>query len=79
MSLNPHFPSPAPTPDENNQARPADMDAEQAALRAEVEQHLLRLSQDLYEMEICAGDVSQGMEEAVPGYLYVPSSTSLDI
>jgi mediator of RNA polymerase II transcription subunit 10 len=67
--LNPHFPSPAPTPDQNAQIQQVDSDAEQAAIRAEVEQHLLRLSQDLYEMEICAGDVGQGMEGAVPGYM----------
>ncbi|KAI9639238.1 uncharacterized protein MKK02DRAFT_39533 [Dioszegia hungarica] len=48
---------------------PVDTEAEQAAIRQEVEQHLLRLSQDLYEMEICAGDVGQGMEGAVPAYM----------
>lgn len=40
-----------------------------SALRAEVEQQLLRLSQDLYEMEVCAGDVKRGREGAVPEYM----------
>jgi mediator of RNA polymerase II transcription subunit 10 len=73
QSLNPHFPSPAPTPTPDQLAAmpPVDTEAEQAAIRQEVEQHLLRLSQDLYEMEICAGDVGQGMEGAVPAYMCV--------
>lgn len=46
-----------------------DHEAEQAEVRAEAERLLLSLSQDLYEMEVCAGDVAAGMEGAVPGYL----------
>jgi mediator of RNA polymerase II transcription subunit 10 len=78
MSLDPHLPSPAPTPDH---AQPAatDGETEQAGLRAEVEQQLLRLSQDLYEMEICAGDVGQGMEGAVPAYMWVFCLSATDV
>lgn len=47
----------------------SDPEAEQADVRAEAERLLLSLSQDLYEMEVCAGDVAAGMEGAVPGYL----------
>lgn len=75
MSLvRPHLPSPAPTPDEM-QTSPAALEqpaeVNQTRLRADLEAQLLRLSQDLYEMEICAGEVGANMEEAVPNYLYL--------
>ncbi|OCF60871.1 hypothetical protein L486_00515 [Kwoniella mangroviensis CBS 10435] len=73
MSLGPRqLPSPAPTPRSSMVPHPSTTDAEpmdQASLRAELECQLLKLSQDLYELEICAGDVGQGMEDAVPNYL----------
>ncbi|WWD03272.1 hypothetical protein V865_001323 [Kwoniella europaea PYCC6329] len=73
MSLAPRqLPSPAPTPGSSMLPQPSTSDAEpidQASLRAELEVQLLKLSQDLYELEICAGDVGQGMEDAVPNYL----------
>jgi mediator of RNA polymerase II transcription subunit 10 len=37
----------------------------------QVEQVLLTLAQDLFEMEVCAGDVGKDRENAVPEYLYV--------
>ena len=71
--ISPHLPSPAPTPDELQHSPaaifPSQAEIEQARLRSEVETQLLRLSQDLYEMEICAGEVGVNMEEAVPNYL----------
>ncbi|WVR06823.1 hypothetical protein IAU60_003859 [Kwoniella sp. DSM 27419] len=73
MSLGPpHLPSPAPTltPGATGPVQPGytgPMD--QASLRTELEAQLLRLTQDLYELEICAGDVGEGMEDAVPNYL----------
>ncbi|WWC94500.1 hypothetical protein V866_001346 [Kwoniella sp. B9012] len=73
MSLAPRqLPSPAPTPGSSMLPQPSNSDAEQidqASLRAELEAQLLKLSQDLYELEICAGDVGQGMEDAVPNYM----------
>lgn len=78
MSLAPpDLPSPAPTPDGHPPplpmtpaAGPVDpSDAAQSRLRAEIETQLLRLSQDLYEMEVCAGEVGKDMEGAVPQYL----------
>jgi len=75
MSLNPpHLPSPAPTPDEMypSPAAPLQLpDPAQAEVRSKVEALLLQLSQDLYEMEICAGEVGVNMEHKVPEYLYV--------
>ncbi|WWC61923.1 uncharacterized protein I303_104509 [Kwoniella dejecticola CBS 10117] len=68
----PQLPSPAPTPGSGLEmaSQPiADQSADQTVLRAELEGQLLRLTQDLYELEICAGDVGQGMEDAVPNYL----------
>ncbi|ORY26144.1 hypothetical protein BCR39DRAFT_470655 [Naematelia encephala] len=68
----PHLPSPAATPDEHLATQAAvsvDSEQRQAQIRAEVEAQLLRLSQDLYEMEICAGEVGMGMEERVPRYM----------
>ncbi|TXT07192.1 hypothetical protein VHUM_03362 [Vanrija humicola] len=56
------LPSPAPSPYPGAPTDPA-------RLRAELETQLLRLSQDLYEMEVCAGEVSKDMENAVPDYL----------
>ena len=69
----PHLLSPAATPDDfqpspSNLSQPSELD--QARLRSDIEAQLLRLSQDLYEMEICAGEVGAGMEDAVPNYLY---------
>jgi mediator of RNA polymerase II transcription subunit 10 len=66
MSI-PHLPSPALTP---VQAPAISLEEQQAIIRKDVELKLLALSQDLWEMEICAGDVGQGMENAVPTYLY---------
>ena len=68
-----HLPSPAPTPDHSVVPPPAIPSGppDQADIRARVEDALLKLSQDLFEMEICAGDVSEGMESAVPRLLYV--------
>ncbi|EIW65904.1 hypothetical protein TREMEDRAFT_35695 [Tremella mesenterica DSM 1558] len=43
--------------------------SDQKELRSLVEDHLLKLSQDLFEMEICAGEVGEGMEGAVPRLL----------
>ncbi|KAK8864650.1 hypothetical protein IAR55_001900 [Kwoniella newhampshirensis] len=56
-----------PNPDDSHNHESSQND--QAALRAELESQLLRLAQDLYEVEICAGDVGTGMEDAVPNYL----------
>ena len=67
--LPPALPSPAPTPTSVPEHDHAPTD--QGALRAELETALLRISQDLFEMEICAGDVAPGMEDAVPRYLCV--------
>ena len=68
----PHLPSPAATPDDL-QPSPSllspSSELDQARLRSDIEAQLLRLSQDLYEMEICAGEVGNGMEDAVPNYL----------
>ncbi|WVF71205.1 hypothetical protein IAT40_006005 [Kwoniella sp. CBS 6097] len=71
MSLGPpHLPSPAATPGTTTLSRVTnDGPMDQATLRTELENQLLRLSQDLYELEICAGDVGSGMEDAVPNYL----------
>jgi mediator of RNA polymerase II transcription subunit 10 len=76
MSSNPHFPSPAPTPLPSNPLQPNQSTSNpssgsQSQVYREVESKLLSLSQDLWEMEICAGNVGQGMEDAVPNYLYV--------
>ncbi|OCF30680.1 hypothetical protein I316_07644 [Kwoniella heveanensis BCC8398] len=75
MSLGPppHLPSPVATPGTTTAPQPPINDGtipmDQAMLRTELESQLLRLSQDLYELEICAGDVGTGMEDAVPNYL----------
>ena len=36
------------------------------SIEAQVEQVLLTLAQDLFEMEVCAGDVGKDRENAVP-------------
>ncbi|OXC68224.1 hypothetical protein AYX13_03174 [Cryptococcus neoformans] len=69
-----HLPSPAPTPSaapSNPAAGPAMTGAppDQAAIRTAVENQLLQLSQDLYEMEISAGHVKENRETAVADYL----------
>ncbi|TYJ54451.1 hypothetical protein B9479_004867 [Cryptococcus floricola] len=78
MSLDPnHLPSPAPTPSEAlvlpgapTPAPPAAPAApDQEAIRTAVENQLLQLAQDLYEMEISAGYVRENREDAVLGYL----------
>ncbi|WWC89080.1 uncharacterized protein L201_003998 [Kwoniella dendrophila CBS 6074] len=73
MSLNQPqgLPSPAPTPGSGlGVPQTVTNDPpDQAGLRAELESQLSKLTQDLYELEICAGDVGQGMEDAVPNYL----------
>ncbi|KAL1411592.1 hypothetical protein Q8F55_002556 [Vanrija albida] len=70
MSLPSPAPSPYPGAQSNGTANAAgQQQTDPARLRAELEAQLLRLSQDLYEMEICAGEVSKDMEDAVPGYL----------
>lgn len=60
-----HLPSPAPSPFPLAPGQEADP----ARVRAELEKELQSLAQDLYEMEVCAGEVGTGMEDAVPGYL----------
>lgn len=69
-----HLPSPAPTPaaaPPNPTAGPAVAGAppDQVAIRTAVENQLLQLSQDLYEMEISAGHVKENRETAVADYL----------
>lgn len=69
-----HLPSPAPTPaaaPPNPAAGPAVAGAppDQVAIRTAVENQLLQLSQDLYEMEISAGHVKENRETAVADYL----------
>ncbi len=58
MSHGQHLPSPAPTPFPG--APPED-----PHIRATLEKELQRLAQDLYEMEVCAGEVVAGMEGQV--------------
>ncbi|KIR26407.1 hypothetical protein I309_04748 [Cryptococcus deuterogattii LA55] len=69
-----HLPSPAPTPaaaPPNAAAGPAMAGAppDQVAIRTAVENQLLQLSQDLYEMEISAGHVKENRGTAVADYL----------
>lgn len=77
----PPYMSPAPTPDTIISPAPAGPphaeSSTDAQLRADLERLLLKLSQDLYEMEVCAGDVVPGQEERVPAYLFVSCSLSL--
>jgi mediator of RNA polymerase II transcription subunit 10 len=67
MSHQTHLPSPAPSPFPG--AAGAGTAPDPDTVRTELEAQLLRLSQDLYEMEVCAGEVAPGMEDAVPNYL----------
>jgi len=48
---------------------PTAADDDDFRLRAEIERTLLKISQDLYELEVCAGDVSAGQEDRVPMYM----------
>lgn len=56
-------------PDPVNGSAGEGVDEAEAQIRSELERTLLKLSQDLYEMEICAGDVVAGQEDRVPKYL----------
>lgn len=49
------------------------MEEERTKIREEVESRLGQLSQDLYELEICAGAVVKGQEDRIPNYMYVSS------
>ncbi|WVN87670.1 uncharacterized protein L203_102856 [Cryptococcus depauperatus CBS 7841] len=71
MSIdNKHLPSPASTPSAAlGGSAPPTASSNPAAVRAIVESQLLRLAQDLYEMEISAGNVRENREGAVPNYL----------
>ena len=83
MSLNPpHLPSPAATPDTPialhppldpstipNGSEPAVVEISQYDLCKAIEKKILNLTQDLYELEICAGDVVPGQEERIPEFL----------
>jgi mediator of RNA polymerase II transcription subunit 10 len=64
ISLAGNHPFPHPDPTDHMSLPPT-----QAQLRATLEAQLLRLTQDLYEMEVCAGDVVQDREDAVADYL----------
>ncbi|ORX35650.1 hypothetical protein BD324DRAFT_66596 [Kockovaella imperatae] len=71
MSLNqPHLPSPAATPDgplpSNTTAQP---EQSQYDLCQSIETKLLNLTQDLYELEICAGEVVEGQQQRIPDFL----------
>jgi mediator of RNA polymerase II transcription subunit 10 len=75
MSVAQPYLTPAATPD-NMMASPAGPQAvqqpaagSQEQLRADIERMLLKVSQDLYELEVCAGDVAQGQEDRVPMYM----------
>jgi mediator of RNA polymerase II transcription subunit 10 len=59
MTDSPLAPQPAGAPGEDVQSR----------LRADIERTLLKISQDLYELEVCAGDVTAGQEDRVPLYM----------
>lgn len=82
MSVVPPYLSPAATPGNDTTASPAAQltanhphaeSSGQAEVRVDLERTLLKLSQDLYEMEVCAGDVVAGQEDRVPAYLSVAS------
>jgi len=45
--------------------------------REEIEKRLLRLTQDLYELEICAGAVMKDQEDRIPQFLFVLLEESL--
>jgi mediator of RNA polymerase II transcription subunit 10 len=69
MSLAPpQLPSPAATPDQSSSQHPSP-NATEEEIRDQVEKRLLLLSQDLYELEICAGEVVAGQEDRVPNFL----------
>jgi hypothetical protein len=82
MSVSHPYLSPAATPD-NPMASPAGGGGGAAVhnqpqamvagspeqLRADIERMLLKISQDLYELEVCAGDVALGQEDRVPMYM----------
>jgi len=66
--------SPAATPNSMMQSplaaqAPTATEDDDFRLRAEIERTLLKISQDLYELEVCAGDVSAGQEDRVPLYM----------
>ena len=77
MSLAPpHLPSPVATPDTMPPpANPPLAVGTQADIRYQVERRLLSLTQDLYELEICAGDVVPGQEDRIPAFMCVQSQT----
>lgn len=69
MSLAPpQLPSPAATPDQSSNQNPSP-NATEEEIRDLVEKRLLLLSQDLYELEICAGEVVEGQEDRIPNFL----------
>jgi hypothetical protein len=81
MSVSHPYLSPAATPD-NTMASPAGggggavhnqpqamVAGSPEQLRADIERMLLKISQDLYELEVCAGDVALGQEDRVPMYM----------
>jgi mediator of RNA polymerase II transcription subunit 10 len=74
MSVSQAYLSPAATPD-NMMASPAGQqplptpEDPESKLRADIERTLLQISQNLYELEVCAGDVSAGQEDRVPAYM----------
>ena len=65
----PHLPSPAATPDTPQNGLPPPAEVSQHDLLLTIEQKLLNLSQDLYELEICAGDVVEGQQQRIPDFL----------
>jgi len=74
MSVSQAYLSPAATPNSMMQsplAPPQSTAAEdeEFKLRADIERTLLKISQDLYELEVCAGDVAAGQEDRVPMYM----------
>ena len=74
MSVSQAYLSPAATPDHmmaspaGQQPVPSPVDPD-SRLRADIERTLLKISQDLYELEVCAGDVSVGQEDRAPAYM----------
>ena len=81
MSLpQPSLPSPAYTPDNHplnhvNQHAILTTEEERKKVRDQVENRLSQLSQDLYELEICAGAVIKGQEDRIPEYMCVVTFT----
>jgi mediator of RNA polymerase II transcription subunit 10 len=75
--------SPAATPNSMMQSplaaqAPTAAEDDDFRLRAEIERTLLKISQDLYELEVCAGDVSAGQEDRVPLYMSALIDQMLD-